>query len=327
MSACAVQSFLPLRRSVYFLIVDMSKEHPFQWNAQLNTAFIECALDVHTTYQKKSGMYKRIAEVFTSRTDIVLTDNQAKNKWDNLRRSWANWDKLLQVHGAEWDNEKDTISADDAWWTERQKEFGGFIIKYKERPLPNWRMLDNLFQGCVGTGSCAFTPAAATHIREGSDTEGLDCSEVDDKILVKLSNNYDQMIEKDVPEIQTTPVSLPQNATKVPQTECSRATATATTCRSRRRSHNEIDGKLDRLIDLMTERHVRACYGSQEEAVASTGPTFKESMERCKKLSGDYRPYEIVDILLDSAKRMAISCLEDDDARAYLETAVRKSRG
>ncbi|XP_054813336.1 uncharacterized protein LOC129313977 [Prosopis cineraria] len=47
---------------------------------------------------------------------------QLKNKWDNLRKDWNIWDKLLNKENSlGWDTEKNTVSISEKWWNQKIK--------------------------------------------------------------------------------------------------------------------------------------------------------------------------------------------------------------
>ncbi|XP_054782102.1 uncharacterized protein LOC129289368 [Prosopis cineraria] len=85
---------------------------------------------------------------------------QLKNKWDNLRKDWNIWDKLLNKEtGLGWDGEKNTISAPDEWWSQKIKENPEYR-KFRYRPLPYVQELTQLFQLVAARGTYLWTPAA-----------------------------------------------------------------------------------------------------------------------------------------------------------------------
>ncbi|XP_054818148.1 uncharacterized protein LOC129317793 [Prosopis cineraria] len=85
---------------------------------------------------------------------------QLKNKWDNLRKDWNIWDKLLNKEtGLGWDSEKNTVSAPKEWWSQKIKENPEYR-KFRHRPLPYAQELTQLFQLVAAQGTYMWTPAA-----------------------------------------------------------------------------------------------------------------------------------------------------------------------
>ncbi|XP_054823530.1 uncharacterized protein At2g29880-like [Prosopis cineraria] len=104
--------------------------------------------------------WEALMQQFNALNSRSYDKKQLKNKWDNLRKDWNIWDKLLNKEtGLGWDGLKNTISAPDEWWSQKIKENPEYR-KFRHRPLPYVQELTQLFQLVVARGTYLWTPVA-----------------------------------------------------------------------------------------------------------------------------------------------------------------------
>jgi hypothetical protein len=62
---------------------------------------------------------ENVEEKFVEKTGRKLEHLQFKNKWDSLKRSYTYFMELKNAaSGLGWDEAKQTMDCDDAWWQE-----------------------------------------------------------------------------------------------------------------------------------------------------------------------------------------------------------------
>ena len=96
--------------------------------------------------------YQDLAVLFNERTGLQYNAGQMRNKFDNLKRDWFSWNRLLQITGRYWNEEKDTVGGSDKWWTTVPAQ----CCKYKHASPARFRELDSLFGGCIRTAECQY---------------------------------------------------------------------------------------------------------------------------------------------------------------------------
>jgi len=67
------------------------------------------------THFNKDGC-KFIISSFEEQTKHAFTKAQLKNKWDEIKKDWRIWKKLISETGVGWSFELRTILATDEWW-------------------------------------------------------------------------------------------------------------------------------------------------------------------------------------------------------------------
>lgn len=74
-----------------------------------------------TSHFCKDG-WKNIQTKFQERTTYAYNRFQLKNRWDALKREFASFAKLVEKDtGLGWDHDKNTVKANDDWWTAKSK--------------------------------------------------------------------------------------------------------------------------------------------------------------------------------------------------------------
>ncbi|XP_054794514.1 uncharacterized protein LOC129300020 [Prosopis cineraria] len=105
----------------------MSKEKAL-WTTEETELFIKLALQQVKKNERKGSTlskegWEALMQQFNALSSISYDKKQLKNKWDNLRKDWNIWDKLLNKEtGLGWDSEKNTVSAPEEWWSQKIKE-------------------------------------------------------------------------------------------------------------------------------------------------------------------------------------------------------------
>ncbi len=62
--------------------------------------------------------FTNVSDKLFNRTGRRLTKKQLKNKWDVVKKEFAQWEELRNcATGLGWNDRKRTIEADDSWWT------------------------------------------------------------------------------------------------------------------------------------------------------------------------------------------------------------------
>ncbi|KAL9366432.1 hypothetical protein Peur_037631 [Populus x canadensis] len=67
------------------------------------------------THFDKVG-WKYVMNCFKDQTGHALTKAQLKNKWDEIKKDWRIWKKLISKTGVGWSAELGTIAPLDEWW-------------------------------------------------------------------------------------------------------------------------------------------------------------------------------------------------------------------
>jgi len=72
------------------------------------------------THFDKVG-WKYVMNCFKEQTDYALMKAQLKNMWDEIKKDWRIWKKLIFKTGVSWSLELGTISTTDEWWKSKFK--------------------------------------------------------------------------------------------------------------------------------------------------------------------------------------------------------------
>ncbi|XP_054801459.1 uncharacterized protein LOC129305455 [Prosopis cineraria] len=130
----------------------MSKEKAL-WTTEETELFIKLALQqVKKNECKGSTLSKEgweaLMQQFNALSSRSYDKKQLKNKWDNLRKDWNIWDKLLN---------KETDILDSVLVNVQENPE---YRKFRHRPLPYTQELTQLFQPVATQGTYMWTPAA-----------------------------------------------------------------------------------------------------------------------------------------------------------------------
>jgi len=85
-----------------------------------------------------------------------------KSKFSELKKKYNVFNKLKNLSGFGWDDEKQIPTADDATW-EAYIEIHSEAKAFRKATLPNYDALDALFSGKVATGKYAKSSAESTN--------------------------------------------------------------------------------------------------------------------------------------------------------------------
>ncbi|XP_025806065.1 L10-interacting MYB domain-containing protein-like isoform X1 [Panicum hallii] len=126
------------------------------------------------THLNKSG-YKNVMEKFKDKTGLDYSRRQFKNKWDKMRREYANWKRLVKETGLGWDNEKKTYTAPDSRWKQLNKDYPG-INKFKDGPLQFEELKTIMFEDIRNSGDDHWAPSsgAAPASQQDADPDEAD---------------------------------------------------------------------------------------------------------------------------------------------------------
>ncbi|XP_025806066.1 L10-interacting MYB domain-containing protein-like isoform X2 [Panicum hallii] len=114
-------------------------------------------------------------EKFKDKTGLDYSRRQFKNKWDKMRREYANWKRLVKETGLGWDNEKKTYTAPDSRWKQLNKDYPG-INKFKDGPLQFEELKTIMFEDIRNSGDDHWAPSsgAAPASQQDADPDEAD---------------------------------------------------------------------------------------------------------------------------------------------------------
>ncbi|XP_023878070.1 uncharacterized protein LOC111990519 [Quercus suber] len=99
----------------------------------------------------------------------VVTHAQYKNKWDHLKIQWKAWKECFDETGLGYDPVTGVMQATDEWWT-RKIQACPKALTFKNKPLPNIKSMEIMYEGSVAMGKNAFCSSGEIPIElsEGS---------------------------------------------------------------------------------------------------------------------------------------------------------------
>ncbi|PUZ70658.1 hypothetical protein GQ55_2G251300 [Panicum hallii var. hallii] len=130
------------------------------------------------THLNKSG-YKNVMEKFKDKTELNYSKMQFKNKWDKMRREYANWKRLVKETGLGWDNEKKTYKAPDSRWKQLNKDYPG-ISKFKDGPLQFEELKTIMFEDIRNSGDDHWAPSSGAAPTNQQDAEADEAEDKDE---------------------------------------------------------------------------------------------------------------------------------------------------
>jgi hypothetical protein len=132
---------------------------------------------------------------------------QFKNKWDKMRREYANWKRLVKETGLGWDNEKKTYKAPDSRWKQLNKvalrvyevifciylkcqqffkliciclqDYPG-ISKFKDGPLQFEELKTIMFEDIRNSGDDHWAPSSGAAPANQQDAEADEAEDKDE---------------------------------------------------------------------------------------------------------------------------------------------------
>ena len=102
------------------LLVPMERVN---WDSLMTRYFCDICKEECEAGNKPLGFltttgFTNVSDKFFNRTGRRLTRKQLKNKWDVIKKEFAQWEELRNyATGLGWNDRKGTIEADDSWWT------------------------------------------------------------------------------------------------------------------------------------------------------------------------------------------------------------------
>ncbi|XP_054802271.1 L10-interacting MYB domain-containing protein-like [Prosopis cineraria] len=151
------------------------------WDRRNTRIFIDICLEQARKSQRNGGSFTKagwlsIISTFNEKTGQKYDRQQFKNKWDNMRKEWVLWDKLVSSEtGLGWDYANNTVDASDDWWEKKILE-NPLYEKFRHKGLPFANELTELFQGTIANGPRAWAPSSGVlpniyNRNEGEDEE------------------------------------------------------------------------------------------------------------------------------------------------------------
>ncbi|XP_028112872.1 uncharacterized protein LOC114310981 isoform X1 [Camellia sinensis] len=130
------------------------------------TGTMQCVRDailagrwVGTTITKTG--YNEIALKFAKHTGRRHEITRLKNEYNNLKREWQAWNKLMDsskgVTGIGFDWEIGLFTTLEEWW-ENLKSTNKIAYKFKTKPLEHEEFMHEVFAGATATGKHHWTP-------------------------------------------------------------------------------------------------------------------------------------------------------------------------
>jgi len=99
---------------------DSQSQDKVCWTREMFHAFCDICIKVieqgmrPNTHFDKAG-WKYVMNCFNDQTGHALTKSQLKNKWDEIKKIWRIWKKLISKTGVGWSAELGTIVPPDEW--------------------------------------------------------------------------------------------------------------------------------------------------------------------------------------------------------------------
>ncbi|KAK9681958.1 hypothetical protein RND81_10G039800 [Saponaria officinalis] len=156
----------------------MKKEKAI-WDPLTTKIFCEvCAEEINTgcyrnrpnTHFIKIG-WDNVVNNFQRRTKRKYVQKQLKNKWESLKNQYKAWNQLICTEtGLEWDHDKRTVDADDAWWEEKVK-VNPEIASFQHGGIENLTEMEIMFSKTFVTGNGSFNLYI---VNDTEDDEGYD---------------------------------------------------------------------------------------------------------------------------------------------------------
>lgn len=122
------------------------------WTPEKERIFIDLCVEFFTKSMSFGSFYASMIAAFNDELNLDWSNIQIKNKWNNLKRSWADCDKLLQVEGGIWDLENYYMDGLEEWWNTTVRRFKRFKL---ESPF-EFREFDQLFGDCIKNETCIY---------------------------------------------------------------------------------------------------------------------------------------------------------------------------
>ncbi|XP_010273674.1 PREDICTED: L10-interacting MYB domain-containing protein-like [Nelumbo nucifera] len=241
-----------------------------------------------TTYLNNEG-YINLMNAFRKKFGVEWDRKCFKNKWENLRKDWTTWCRLLKdSSGHEWDNEKNTIIASNDWW-ESHLQVNPNAAKFRFAGLKFAKEYEIMFGDTLTTGACAPTgviPEALAQLSQNQESSEPDPNSQTEQDQTEESAEH--VPNSQMEEEQTeNPIGLGEgNHELEPPTQCGGAIGGANLGVKRRKvsALQKISTNIGRISDAM-EAVKRSCialssYPTIAAEISGRIPTIVE----CKAL-------------------------------------------
>lgn len=136
-----------------------------RWDAETTELFLNLCVEEIRAGNRPNTHFSRVGwsnlvQKFNDKTGKNYDKVKLKNKWDNLKLMWKDWDTLVgKETGLGWDCEKKTIQASSEWWIRKIKENPN-VEKFKEKGLQCRELMEMCFKDVVATGEHAWAPSS-----------------------------------------------------------------------------------------------------------------------------------------------------------------------
>ncbi|KAG6717740.1 hypothetical protein I3842_04G115600 [Carya illinoinensis] len=145
------------------------------------------------THFNKIG-WRNVINKFSEKMGRQYSYKQLKNKWDNLKKDWNIWMKLIgNETGLGWDPVKKTIDATEAWWAKKLQEIPE-AAKFQSVGLAHVAKMKILFNDITTTNEMAWAPSSRLPFDDiGSATDaGVSCDKDKNVLLEHLDDSDDE---------------------------------------------------------------------------------------------------------------------------------------
>ncbi|KAH7858588.1 hypothetical protein Vadar_025670 [Vaccinium darrowii] len=134
------------------------------WDSQLTRVFLDLAIkeieeEGRSTTQLSNHSLSRIAKSISALTNLPVTQQQCKNRYQVLRRDWQAWQLLADSRrgatGLGFNPATRTYTAPDFFWANliRQNEH---VAKFRDRRLDHEELMQRVFQEVTATADYVY---------------------------------------------------------------------------------------------------------------------------------------------------------------------------
>ncbi|KAM3202396.1 hypothetical protein P3L10_030020 [Capsicum annuum] len=143
----------------------MSNVEKAKWSTKNVELFLNLCVDEviagnHPGTHFNKTRWSNLVTRFNARTGKKYDKVKLKNKWDNIKNTWKEWDTLVgKETSLGWDSEKKTIQASVEWWDKKIKESLD-VEKFKEKGLQYLTQMEICFKDVIATDEHVWAPSS-----------------------------------------------------------------------------------------------------------------------------------------------------------------------